>query len=251
MDRRQSPAHVIGRDREQEWLRAILRSSNDGRGRVGVLCGDADTGKTSLITSVLAASPELTTIEIAGVRDESTLPFGAIQRIVLAHRHRIDELAETPRRALLTASGLDDGPTADRFVIGLALLAFLSHLSEAKPVACFIDDAQWIDAESLAVLAFVGRRLSAQRVALLFASRSTAPAALADFPTLTVDHLEQATGLTSREATVALMAADGATNTDIAAQLYISANTVDYHLRKVFRKLDVTSRRQLRGVRLR
>ena len=121
--------------------------------------------------------------------------FAALHRLLLPFLDRTDLLAPRQREALDAALGIDDSASADRFLVGLAALTILGDAaSDSSGLLLVVDDAQWIDRESLAAISFVGRRLHADRIALLMAFRDEpgTPAELPDgLPRLSVDGLAE------------------------------------------------------------
>ncbi len=97
------------------------------------------------------------------------------------------------RDALGVAFGRSSGGAPDSFLVDLAVLGLLSEVAADRPLLCLVDDAQWLDQASAQALAFVGRRLDAESVALLFGTRDPAAGGdLAGLPGLTLEGLPDA-----------------------------------------------------------
>src|SRR5262249_37311048 len=86
----------------------------------------------------------------------------------------LDRLPGPQRDALATVFGRSAGPAPDRFLVGLGTVTLLAEIAERQPLVCIVDDAQWLGAASAQILGFVGRRLLAERIALVFAARTSA-----------------------------------------------------------------------------
>ena len=163
--------HLLGRRREREALDRLVQAARDGSGGVLVLYGEPGVGKTALLEYAVEASPGFRVARASGVEGEMELPFAALQNLCSPFLELLQRLPQPQRDALAVAFGLSAGPSPNPFLVGLAVLGLLSESAEAQPLLGIIDDAQWLDRASARALAFVARRLLAERIALVFAAR--------------------------------------------------------------------------------
>lgn len=141
-------------------------------------------GKTTLLDYAIGSAGDMNVVRIAGVHSESDFGFGALHRLLVPFMDRTQVLPRRQREAVGTAFGVVDGPPPDRFLVGLAALTVLSDVAARRPLLCVIDDAQWLDRESVDALGLIARRLFAEGVAMLFAARVSSGAAVAEGPPL-------------------------------------------------------------------
>ncbi|MDX3234509.1 AAA family ATPase [Streptomyces sp. ME03-5709C] len=181
-----------GRDRELAALEGVLATARAGGSAVLVVRGEPGIGKTALLQNAAARATGFCTAAIAGVESEMELPFASLHQLFGPLLGRLDGLPGPQRDALSVAFGLRSGAAPNRFLVGLAALSLLAGAAQERPLACFVDDAQWLDAGSRQVLAFVARRLMAEPVALVLAVREPDDdRGLAGLPTLAVEGLSE------------------------------------------------------------
>ena len=191
-----------GRARERQALDALLDRVRGGESAVLVLRGEAGIGKTALMRYCARQASGCQLAQVHGVESEMELPLAALHQLCTPMLSSLDALPKPQQRALRVAFGLEAEPAPDRFALGLAVLSLLAENAAARPLVCLVDDAQWLDEASSQVLGFVGRRLLAEPVGLLFAVREAAgERVFPGLPSLTIE------GLTDKDARALLTAA--------------------------------------------
>ncbi|HUA48329.1 MAG TPA: ATP-binding protein, partial [Solirubrobacteraceae bacterium] len=160
---------MLDRHQEKEALDRLLRNVREGVSGALVLRGEPGIGKTALLDYAVAAAADMQVARVVGVESEMELGFAALHQLVLPFTPAFDQLPPPQRDALACAFGLVAGNAPDGFLVGLAALTLLANTATQQPLLCVVDDVQWLDHASATVLAFVARRLFADRIGMLFA----------------------------------------------------------------------------------
>ena len=162
---------LLGRLRERQALARVVADVTGGRSRVLVLRGERGVGKSALLTHVAGQLTGWRTTLAQGVAAEREEPYRALHRLCEPLLGQRAALPPPQRDAVERTFGLRSGPAPDPVLLSLATHRLIAESARRQPLACLVDDAHWLDPWSADVLAFVGRRLSTERVALVCAAR--------------------------------------------------------------------------------
>jgi AAA ATPase-like protein len=187
---REPREQLLGRHREREVLDRLLEAARGGRGEVLVVHGEPGVGKTALLEYVIQAGRGFRVARALGVEGEMELAYAALQQLCSPSLDFLERLPDPQQDALAVALGLSAGRAPNPFLVGLAVLGLLSEAAAERPLLCVVDDAQWLDRASARALAFIARRLLAEKIALVFGARELSDA-LAGLPELHLRPLGQ------------------------------------------------------------
>ncbi|ROQ60174.1 ATP/maltotriose-dependent transcriptional regulator MalT [Streptomyces sp. 840.1] len=164
---------VLGRNRECDLLDGLLDAVRGGDSRVLVLRGEPGVGKSRLLEYVTTRAEGFQVARVAGVQSEMELPYAGLYQLCASMTDRLDRLPAVQRDAVGGALGMGSDRAPDAFLVALGVLGLLSEVARDRPLLCVVDDAQWLDRASMQALAFTARRLQAESVTVIFATRTS------------------------------------------------------------------------------
>ncbi|HYZ79925.1 MAG TPA: ATP-binding protein, partial [Solirubrobacteraceae bacterium] len=166
---------AVGRDGELAQVDAFLAELSTAGGAL-VLEGEPGIGKTTIWREAADRARSLGTIVLAcrPAAAEAKLSFSGLSDMLSAVDEQVfAALGDMQRHALEVAllRSAPAGPALDARLVGTAVLSLVCKLAEHGAVLLAVDDAQWLDAPTAAVLTFAVRRLEREPVGVMCALR--------------------------------------------------------------------------------
>jgi DNA-binding CsgD family transcriptional regulator len=167
---------IVGRDAELDSLQAFLAAAERGPAAL-VISGEPGIGKTVLWEAVIEDARDrfARVLSCRGLEAEASFAFAGLSELLSGTLDEVVEALPGPRRRALEVALLLVEPgeqPPDAHAIGLALLDVLREFAQQGPVLIALDDVQWLDASSAAVLQVTMRRLREERIGILATVRA-------------------------------------------------------------------------------
>ncbi|GIF22193.1 DNA-binding CsgD family transcriptional regulator [Actinoplanes tereljensis] len=180
-------SEILGRDTELAALTAFR--SADGGGAL-VVRGDAGVGKSVLLDAVATAG-DRRVLRAVGTEAEFGLAYAGLHQMLYPLLPHASSLDPPTRTTFDTIFGRGSAEPPSVLALGVAVLDLLALAAGTQPLLLVVDDAHWLDPQSVEVGTFIARRLSGHPVRLLVAVRSEVSSAwdVAGLPSLSVPPL--------------------------------------------------------------
>lgn len=175
---------LVGRDAERRALTRLAAAARVAEAGALVVIGEPGLGKTALLDELADRAEGLRVLRARGSESERDLPFGGLDQLVRPLLDLLGGIPDPQARALKVALALRPGDRADRFAISAATLSLLGRAAEEKPVLVLVDDAHAMDGPSVEALVFACRRVLADPIAVVIATRPEGALLRAGLPRL-------------------------------------------------------------------
>jgi DNA-binding CsgD family transcriptional regulator len=210
---------MLWQARQLKAVSGAIESARNGRPAVLSVLGEPGMGKTSLLREVARRASGFHVLEGDGRDSGYREPFGLLKDL------GVDDVltpAGTPKDPLIAAQGLRD---------------LVDELSPSGPVLILVDDAHWVDSESLESLYWLIRRARGDRLLVVTGSRPAGPRTSDSWRRLTNQAESEASltlsGLSLKQARTLILGTEPAADDDAILRLWEHANGNPFHLRSL------------------
>ena len=163
---------LLGRQQECAKIGRLLEGARQGVSGVLVLRGAPGTGKSALLSWAVQGAKDFSRPRRLGCGVGNGAALRRAPPVVPTAARSGRRSARASTKGIANQLWDTGGTAARALFVGLAVLSLLSGASRSQPLLCVIDDAQWLDSASARAMALAARRLDADAVAVVFATRS-------------------------------------------------------------------------------